>query len=86
MKFWLPVLLALGARAPAVEYREEKIGDVKITVCRVDVRKEHLQLFWGDEHGQPIGRFDKLAAWLLPQGQTLTFAMNAGMFQPSFAP
>lgn len=82
----LLALLSLTWAARAVEYSEEKIGDVKVTVCRVNVRKEHLQLFLRDDSQQLISRFDKLAAWLSAHGHTLTFAMNAGMFEPSYAP
>lgn len=62
MKYLLLLaLLSLTSAARAVEYSEEKIGEVKVTVCRVNVRKEHLQLFLCDDSQQLIGRFDKLA-------------------------
>jgi uncharacterized protein YigE (DUF2233 family) len=83
---FLTALFSFLAAASAVEYSEEKIGDVKVTVCRVNVRREHLQLFLRDDSQQLIGRFDKLAAMQAAHGHTLVFAMNAGMFEPSYAP
>lgn len=56
------------------------------TVVRVDPDVENLQVFWGDEQGQPFKRFDKLSAWLQGKGKTLVFAMNAGMYHPDLSP
>ncbi|MEA3207173.1 MAG: hypothetical protein QOE70_230 [Chthoniobacter sp.] len=84
-----PFLLALALsplwKAAAVEYRKAEFAGKSFTVCRVNVRKEHLELFLRDEKGVPIKRFDKLAAWLQPRGQKLLFAMNAGMYNPDFS-
>ncbi len=45
-----------------------------------------LQLFWQQPDGkQPLLTFDKLVN-TLPKAQTLTFAMNAGMYNESYAP
>ena len=77
-------MLALPVRA--VEFGESQVAGKRITFCRVDVRKEHLQVFLRDDAGQPLKRFDPLAALLRRSGQNLVFAMNAGMFHPGFAP
>lgn len=71
--------------ARAVEFSKAEFAGQRFTVCRVNVRKERLELFLRDEKGVPIKRFDKLAAWLLPQGRKLVFAMNAGMYNPDFS-
>ncbi|MDN5666249.1 MAG: phosphodiester glycosidase family protein [Psychrobacter sp.] len=49
--------------------------------------KRHvLQLFWQQpDSTQPLLSFDELLA-ALPAGQTLSFAMNAGMYNERFAP
>ncbi len=80
-------LLALGfawsvvnGNVSAVEFTKEEIAGKSVTVCRVDVRKERLQLFYRDEAGQPFRRFDRLASWLQSHGKKLVFAMNAGMY------
>ncbi len=89
MTRWLAfgcALLALSAPGRAVEFGQSQVVGKRITFCRVDVRREQLQMFLRDETGQPFKRFAPLAAMLRRNGQNLTFAMNAGMFQPGFAP
>jgi uncharacterized protein YigE (DUF2233 family) len=74
-----------AARAEAAEFRAVEVAGKKVTVCRVDVKKEKLRLFHRDETGQPLKRLDRLAEWLAAQGQKLTFAMNAGMYHGDFS-
>ena len=78
--------LALLGTLSAVEFSDAQIAGKRVTVCRVDVRKERLQLFLRDDSGQPFKRFERLAAWLQPRGRKLVFAMNAGMFQGDLSP
>jgi uncharacterized protein YigE (DUF2233 family) len=75
--------LALPGRA--VEISTVEFAGKRFTVCRVDTRKEHLQLFHRDDDGRPFKRFDRLASWLKARGQKLVFAMNAGMYHPDFS-
>jgi len=86
----LPACLAAGlllvGSGSAVEFSTAEIAGKRLTVCRVDVRKERLQLFLRDEAGQPIKRFERLSALLGARGQKLTFAMNAGMYHGDFSP
>ena len=72
-------------RVEAVEISTVEFGGKTFTVCRVDVRKEHLDLFHRDAQGQPIKTFNRLLALLQPQKRNLVFAMNAGMFHPDFS-
>ena len=78
------LLLAFSMDGRAVDFRTVEIAGKRITVCRVDVKKERLQLFHRDENGQPFKRFDPLVKWLGERGQTLTFAMNAGMYHRDY--
>jgi uncharacterized protein YigE (DUF2233 family) len=80
------MVLVLPSRTSAVDFSETQIAGKRVTICRVDIRKERLQLFLRDDTGQPFKRFERLAAWLQPRGQKLAFAMNAGMYQPDFSP
>jgi uncharacterized protein YigE (DUF2233 family) len=80
----LLALFALPGIAHGVEFSTVEIAGKRITVCRVDVRKERLQLFHRDENGQPFKRFDPLVKWLGERGQTLNFAMNAGMYHRDY--
>ena len=61
-------------------------GNGLFTVVRVDLATQQLRLFWQDDKGQPLRRLDRLAAWLKPQGKTLTFGMNAGMYHADGRP
>ncbi len=82
----LIALVVLLCSARAVEFTTAKAGGKALTICRVDLRKERLELFLKDEAGQTLKRFDRLAAFLQSQGRRLTFAMNAGMYHADFSP
>jgi uncharacterized protein YigE (DUF2233 family) len=79
-------LFAFVRSASSVEFSKAEIAGKPLTVCRVNVRKERLQLFLRDDTGQPIKRFERLAALLQTRGQKLVFAMNAGMYHADFSP
>ena len=74
-------LLALAAFFGLAHAREPRYA-----VMRVDTRSEDLRLFLRDEHGEPFHRLKRLDAWLKAQGKQLRFAMNAGMYEPDYAP
>lgn len=79
------VSLLIAGPVVAVDFSTVEFAGKTFTVCRVDVRKEHLDLFHRDEHGQPFKRFDRLATGLQSQGRKLVFAMNAGMYHGDFS-
>ena len=79
------LLLVLLVSARGVEFSTVEIAGKRVTVCRVDVRKERLQLFHRDENGQPFKRFTPLVDWLSKRGEMLTFAMNAGMYHRDYS-
>jgi uncharacterized protein YigE (DUF2233 family) len=79
-------LLSTVCNALAVDFSVVKIAGKPVTICRVNVQKEHLQLFLNDEKGAPFNRFSALAPWLKARGQKLVFAMNAGMYHRDFQP
>lgn len=56
------------------------------TVCDFDARRAHLRLFLEDSKGEGYGAFSRLADDLSRKGQTLLFAMNAGMYGEDRAP
>lgn len=55
------------------------------SVCIVDLRTSDLRLFWRDATGAPH-RTIRSVADQLPAGERLAFAMNAGMFDETYAP
>jgi uncharacterized protein YigE (DUF2233 family) len=89
MNFRVSILLLVSpgffSGARAVEFSTVEIAGKRITVCRVDVKKERSQLLHRDENGQPFKRFPPLVKWLEDRGQTLTFAMNAGMYERDYS-
>jgi uncharacterized protein YigE (DUF2233 family) len=84
LTIWVAFLF-LCRGASAVEFGSVEFVGKRFTVCRVNVRKERLQLFHRDEAGQPFKRFDRLVPWLESRGQKLAFAMNAGMYHADFS-
>jgi uncharacterized protein YigE (DUF2233 family) len=83
---WAPALLLTAGSAQAVECTIHAANSGAVTVCRVDVLHEQLQLFWRDDAGQPYGRFSTLRDTLAKHGRTLEFATNGGMYKPDLSP
>jgi uncharacterized protein YigE (DUF2233 family) len=77
------LLVLLGLLLPLARRRAEGRPFVSY---RADVRRTPLRLYWKDEHGQRFRSLQGLRKWLDARGQQLVFAMNAGMFDPAFAP
>ena len=89
MKPFLVILtatFALVCNVSGVEFSKAAIAGKPLTVCRVDLRKERLELFLRHDTGQPIKRFERLAGLIAARGRKLTFAMNAGMYHGDFSP
>ena len=70
----------------AGEFSETRIAGKRVTVCTVDIRTEQIELFLRDDSGQALKSFAAVEGYLTNRGQTLAFAMNAGMFQRDFSP
>jgi uncharacterized protein YigE (DUF2233 family) len=82
-----PALLALAPPpTSALECSQLVFRDTPSTVCRVDLRKDRLQLFLKDSAGTPFKSLRRLAEVLQGQAQQLLFAMNAGMFREDYSP
>ena len=80
------LLLGQARDAQAVECAKTPAGDVTIVVCRVDLRADRLRLFHADAQGHRYQDFEALRKSLADGGETLLFAMNAGMYHPDFRP
>jgi uncharacterized protein YigE (DUF2233 family) len=84
---WLISLLCIAPSfASAVECSEIQFRGARSTVCRVDLRTDHLQLFLNDESGKPFTSFRRVAQSLAPRAEQLAFAMNAGMYREDYSP
>ena len=80
------VLLLAHATSHAVDFSKVTHAGKTFTLCRVDLKKESLQLFLRDDAGQPLKSFERLDQWLGVQGQKLAFAMNGGMYHGDMSP
>ncbi|WP_299348596.1 phosphodiester glycosidase family protein [uncultured Shimia sp.] len=79
------VLALVASTASAVECRNLSYEGNRYTICEVDVSTEDLRLFLRDDQGAPYGQFSTIDR-TLPDGQALSFAMNAGMYHSDRRP
>ena len=86
-RLWL-VLFAvlLGAAEARAACSKESFEGKGYTVCRFDLRQDHLQLFSLDGQGEPFGSFAALSMDLQDRGKSLLFGMNAGMYGEDLKP
>jgi uncharacterized protein YigE (DUF2233 family) len=82
MNFRVSILLLVSpgffSGARAVEFSTVEIAGKRITVCRVDVKKERSQLLHRDENGQPFKRFPPLVKWLEDRGMPPPIFLDTG--------
>ncbi|MCG6904373.1 MAG: phosphodiester glycosidase family protein [Rhodobacter sp.] len=81
---WIAAWLFLAVPAMAVTCEDVTFRDQSFTACRVDARIEALRLFHTDRNGEIYGSFDAVEG--APDVETLSFAMNAGMFHEDRSP
>jgi len=74
---------AAAAPAASEPCRALEAQGETFTVCTIDLRRQRLKLFWLEPDGRPYGSLGTLAE---AQGRTLSFAMNAGMYDKDQAP
>ncbi|MGI9465357.1 MAG: phosphodiester glycosidase family protein, partial [Aestuariivirgaceae bacterium] len=77
-------MAAIAEAAPACA--PVKFDGNYFTVCRFDVGRDRIELFWRDGQKQAFGGFRQLQRYLADQGKELPFAMNAGMYNDKLAP
>lgn len=76
------VLVAFGLCV----FARKKNDDKQFVTCIVDPKKQELKIFWKDENEANFKSLGRLKSWLDGQGETLVFAMNAGMFRQDRSP
>ncbi|CUH63296.1 hypothetical protein TG4357_00587 [Thalassovita gelatinovora] len=77
----LAVALSLfGSVAGAVDCQDMEFDGQSYTICETDSAREDLRLFLRDDQDQILGQFSRVDATLEQSGETLIFAMNAGMY------
>ncbi|HEX4084019.1 MAG TPA: hypothetical protein VHY22_03840, partial [Chthoniobacteraceae bacterium] len=60
----LYALLCLSCRGFAIDFETVTSGSNKFTVCRVNLKQDHLDLFLDDDAGRPLKSFAAPNAWL----------------------
>ncbi len=55
-------------------------------ICDAKADGTGLHLFWKNGDDEPYRNFSKVADAAASRGETLAFALNAGMYQPDFSP
>ncbi len=86
MRLLILILLALSfaTAATATTCRDLRFEDLPYTVCQIPFGRD-LRLFLNGPDGAYAG-FGAVQSDLASKGQTLGFAMNAGMYQPDLSP
>jgi|TARA_B110000879_G_scaffold34259_1_gene47238 uncharacterized protein YigE (DUF2233 family) len=72
--------------AQAATCEDVTYADNAYSICTVDMNTETLRLFLNDDAGVPYGHFGILNNALQGSGETLGFAMNAGMYHEDRSP
>jgi uncharacterized protein YigE (DUF2233 family) len=80
------IFCGLCCASKAFELSAPTFEGVRFTVCKVDLRKDKLELFLTATDGRPYANFDRLVALRSADFARLGFAMNAGMFEPGYQP
>ncbi len=63
-----------------------RFDNADFVVCHFDLRRHSLRLWLHNEQGEVFGSLWRLREWLRQRGQTLLFAMNAGMYDEKGLP
>lgn len=81
------LLAGMGASPSRALTCSEIMHDgILYAICEVDPATQRLELFLNDASGRPYGHFAAIEESLAEQGQTLGFAMNAGMYHSDRRP
>jgi len=80
------LLLCLGSFPVRAGCAEESFEDNRYVICRFDLRQDRLALYNLGDGGEPYGSFAALEMALKDKGKTLSFAMNAGMYDERLRP
>jgi len=67
----------LSKETPCVRTIFEKVDYI---VCRFDPKLDDIRLFHANDKGATYRHFNRLKSELVGEGETLIFAMNAGMY------
>lgn len=80
------VLLSLQPTAAAEHCTPDTFEGGRYIVCTIDPQTDDLRLFWKNAEGEPHRYFSSVADSVSSEGQSLSFAVNAGMYLPDYSP
>lgn len=80
------LVLAAGPAMAAPPCVKTTYRHADYVVCRVDPQAHDIRLFLNKADGAPFGHFNWVNEALEKKGETLVFAMNAGMYHEDRAP
>lgn len=87
IRMWALLLaLILPGLGHAVECATIEHAGNTYSVCTVDARSADMRLFLRDQDGRTLGQFTTIDRQLQDRGETLVFAMNAGMYHDDRSP
>lgn len=82
----MSVVAGACAREPQALCSETTFDGAPYVVCAFDAAVDDIRLFHSDDAGEPWRHFSFLKDALEAQGETLLFAMNAGMYHEDRSP
>lgn len=71
---------AIAQSAGAESCTRERFEGTEYAVCRVNLARDELRLWYRDDQGAPLYRLGAVADRVASDGDELIFAMNAGMY------
>jgi uncharacterized protein YigE (DUF2233 family) len=83
---WALLILGFAPADASAACAPKDFDNAKFTVCSFDPRHDDIRLFLAGSDDKPYGSLAALAATLKAKGETLVFAMNAGMFKEDQSP
>ena len=83
--FFVFILSCAALQVGAVEYSVATHAGKRMTVCKVNLKQERIQLLHRDEKGQAFKKFQNVVKWLELRSQKLVFGMNGGMYHGDFS-
>ncbi len=80
------MLVLAGDAAASSACKRQSLQDHPVTVCRIDLNRQALRLYWKDAADRPYGSLSDIATRARPQPGRMVFAMNAGMYHDDLSP
>ncbi|MBS0126328.1 phosphodiester glycosidase family protein [Thetidibacter halocola] len=82
----LSLSLGFATQTAALECEQIRHIGNRYTICSVDPAEDELRLFLDGPDGARLGQFDAVSTMLAARGESLLFAMNAGMYHADRSP